>query len=206
MQDQALLVPIGHSLGAFHPGDGTDHVQQVRVGADVVELGDTDFGLWALAHGLPDSAGGPAVPCTRAGLREAAADTDSLPGFLRTGLIAEVTPGSAESVEFASTHRLVPLALGLGNDAEQPWLYSVGLLYQPLVLMTGALYDLWQWAHLAPDLWSACREAAGVAEAAGVTEPEQTQPELVLAGLFGSLHQLLSAHVACVDVRIEGLG
>jgi len=67
------------------------------------------------------------------------------------------------------------------------------------------LYDLWQWAHLSPDLWSACREAAAVASQAGVTEQEQTDPSQVLAGALASVPQLLQARVACFDVRIEGL-
>jgi hypothetical protein len=116
-------------------------------------------------------------------------------------LLARSTP----AVEFAEGHRLVPLVLGLGNTEEQPYLFSVGLLYQPMVTMTGALYDLWQWAHLSPDLWWACRELATVATRAGVTAPEQTDPDQVLAGALGSLPQLLSARVACFDVRIEGL-
>jgi hypothetical protein len=95
--------------------------------------------------------------------------------------------------------------LGLGNTKEEPWLFAAGLLYQPMVAMTGPLYDLWQWAHLSPDLWSACQEAAAVAVAAGVAEPEQTDPAQVLAGALEVVPQLLTAKVACFDVRIEGL-
>ena len=149
--------------------------RQVRVGAEVEELTDAQYVTWL--SGEPD------------------------PELLSRRLLASL----ADPVEFASTHRLLPLALGLGNTAEEPWLFSAGLLYQPMVAMTSPLYDLWQWAHLSPDLWSACREAAAVAVQAGAEAPEQTDPAQVLAGALETVPHLLSARVACFDVRIEGL-
>jgi hypothetical protein len=173
------LVPVGHDLGVFHDGMGGSPVRQIRVGAEVEELTEEQYKTW-----LAVLDGGPA--------------SDEL----RTRrLLADPT----DAVEFASTHRLLPLALGLGNTAEEPWLFSAGLLYQPMVVMTSPLYDLWQWAHLSPDLWSACRESAAVALQAGVTAPEQTDPAEVLAGALETVPHLLAARVACFDVRIEGL-
>lgn len=203
MTEQALLLPVGHGLGAFHPGDGeTAPVQQVRLGTAIAELTDAEFLVWTLAHGLVDEQG-QAVPSTEAAVLEYTDDQETVRSLLARGLLAEVVPGSSESVGFASAHRLVPLALGLGNSPEQPWLFAAGLLHQPLVLMTGGMYDLWQWAHLSPNLWLACQELALVATQAGLTDPEQTDPEQVLAGALGSLHQLLATRVACVDTRIE---
>jgi hypothetical protein len=117
------------------------------------------------------------------------------------GLLTEV----ADPVEFAVRHRLVPLALGLGNTPAEPWLFTAGLLHQPVVAMTGALYDLWQWAHLSPDLWTACHETAAVAVQAGMTDPEQTDPARVLDGALESVPPLLAARVACFDVRGGGV-
>jgi hypothetical protein len=124
--------------------------------------------------------------------------TSCSPALASRGLLASTD----DQVAFASTHRLLPLALGLGNTAAEPWLFSAGLLYQPLVSMTGPLYDLWQWAHLSPTLWSACQEAAAVAVQAGVTDREQTDPAEVLAGALATAPQLLAAKVACFDVRV----
>lgn len=174
------LVPIGHDLGVFHDGAG-GRVQQVRVGADIQELPDDLYEAWRTAHeSTPDSA------------------VDELSA-------RRLLASTADPVTFASTHRLLPLALGLGNSAEEPGLFTVGLLYQPIAAMTGPLYDLWQWAHLSPDLWSACRESAAVAIQAGVTASEQTDPAEVLAGAMETAPHLLAARVACFDVRIEGL-
>jgi hypothetical protein len=179
----ALVLPVGHDLGGYY--DGSVAVHQVRRGVEVVTLSAGEYRTWSAAHGARS-------PAPDASLRE-------------RGLLAEVTPGAPESVEFASTHRLLPLALGLGNTADQPGLFAVGLWYQPLVLMTGALFDLWQWAHLAPDLWMACRESAAVAADTGARDPEVTDPARVLEGVLGSLGQLLAARVACLDVRAEGV-
>ncbi|HEX6359401.1 hypothetical protein [Actinophytocola sp.] len=174
------LVPVGHDLGVYHDGMGS-HCQQVRVGATIEELSDDQYATWVGAHsGVP------------------AADAESL---LARGLLAS----TADQLEFATSHRFLPLALGLGNTEDEPWLFTAGLLYEPMVAMTGPLFDLWQWAHLSPDLWSACLEAAAVAEEAGATEPEQTDPEQVLAGALATAPQLLAARVACFDVRIGGV-
>ncbi|HEY0448951.1 hypothetical protein [Actinophytocola sp.] len=196
----AIVLPVGHDLGAFHPGDGAAAVRQVRLGAEIVELSTEEFQVWSLAHGIPS---GDTVSCTPADLSSPLSSPDAVAALRDRGLLAEVTPDSAQ--RFAAAHRLLPLALGLGNTAEEPWLFSVGLLYQPLVMMTGALFDLWQWAHLSPDLWLACRESAEVATRAGADDADVTDPARVLAGALGSLHQLLVARVACLDVRIEGV-
>lgn len=150
-------------------------VHQVRAGARIHDLDADRYQSWLAAT----------------------ADDD----LLALGLLADTD----DQVAFASEHRLLPLALGLGNTPDEPWVFSAGLLYQPLVGMTGPLYDLWQWAHLSPDLWTACREAAAVAVQAGATDAEQTDPAAVLAGALATVPHLLAARVACFDVRIEGL-
>jgi hypothetical protein len=195
------LLPVGHDLGAFHTGDGvTAPVQQIRLGAELVELSDAEFRLWSLAHGLPTGTDGQVVPTTEDELLAETDDPALVGSLVDRGLLA----AADDAVRFASTHRLVPLALGLGNSPAEPWLFSVGLLNQPIVAMTGALFDMWQWAHLSPDLWLACQESAAVAERAGVDDPNQTDPARVLDGVLGSLHMLLSVRVACLDLRLGG--
>ncbi len=198
------LFPVGHDLGAFHDGAG-GQCQQVRVGAEVVELDATRYEVWTAAHGTvgtdgTDGTDGTAAPATEESLRSAHGDL--VTELLAKRLLARTTPPA----EFASTHRLVPLALGLGNSVEEPWLFAVGLLYQPMVMMTGAVYDLWQWAHLSPDLRTACHESARAAARAGVSDVAQTDPDRVLTGALESLPQLVAARAACFDVRIEGVG
>ncbi|CRK58769.1 hypothetical protein [Alloactinosynnema sp. L-07] len=188
-----LLVPIGHNLGAFHLGDGA-HVQQVRRGADIVELSDVDFAVWALAHGSPTGADTGAwdrraVTAVAAELGLTGVDP-VIDGFLDTGLLAEVDPQDA--VGFAERHRLVPLLLGLGT-ADEPGLHQVGLLGTPLLTMTAELADLWEWSPLSADLWQACHESAALTD---------TAPDEVLTAVIGALHSLLSMNAACLDVRV----
>lgn len=177
------MLPVGHDLGAFHDGTG-GRTQQVRVGATIAELSEVEYGAWSAAHS-PEA---------------------SMPDDVRAALTARaLLADAADPVDFAARHRLVPLALGLGNTAAEPWLFTAGLLNQPVVAMTGALFDLWQWAHLSPDLWTACHEAAAVALQAGMTDPEQTDPARVLEGALESVPPLLAARVACFDVRTGGV-
>ena len=139
---------------------------------------------------------------TAAAVSEYTDDPAALHSLLEQGLLAQVVPGSPESVAFASRRRLLPLALGLGNSAERPGQFAAGLRGRPLVVMSGGMYDLWQWAHLSPNLWLACQELALVARRAGLTDPGRTDPAQVLSGAFRSLHPLLATRVACLDTLI----
>lgn len=203
--DDVLLVPVGHDLGVLYPEPGADqHRQQIRAGADVVELEDMDFAIWLLAHGVGDQ-----DRPTRASVIESAQRlglpvatiADAVDRFLVSGLLVEVEPTGESAVLFAEQHQLVPLMLGLGPDQEQPWLQTIGLLNQPVAQVSSAMYDVWAWAHLAPQLWTGCHDAAEVARLVGSTEPEELDPHRVLAGLLGSVHALLCVRAAYFDRR-----
>jgi hypothetical protein len=203
--DQELLIPVGHDLGALYPGDDPDqHRQQVRIGVDVVELADQDFAVWLLAHGTDDqdrptkeSLVDRAEKLGLAGVPVAAA----IERFLQDGLLVAVDPAADTAVAFAQRHQLFPLVHGLGPDPEQPWFQTVGMLNQPVAQVSNALYDVWVWAQLAPELWTGCQDAALVADQAGVTNPEETDPRQVLAGVLGQIHGLLCVRAAYFDQR-----
>jgi hypothetical protein len=202
-----LLLPVGHLLGASYPTLGSaEHTVHVRVGPDLVELDDAAFGAWALAHGLPG--GDTARPWTREALLRTAAErgvgdlTGAVSALLADRLLVEVPPGPAAAVAFAEQHRLVPLALGLGNDPDEPDTWSIGLLGRPLVTVTATLFDVFEWAHLDDDLWAACRRASERARRAGLTESAAVEPERLLTDVLGALHGLLSVDVACLDTRV----
>jgi hypothetical protein len=204
---EPLIFPIGHYIGAFYPTPGgTDHYQQVRIGADVLRLSDKEFAVWGTAHGVPERV--EVAPWTKSELIAAARDAGVRdPGsiiaeFLAAGTLVEVAAGTPSAVTFASEHRLVPLMLGLGNTPEEPWLYAIGFLDQPIVKTRSILYDLWEWAHLDTDIWAACHGAAGTARKAGVTDPEQNDPHALLTGLVESLHTLLGPNAAYLDRRL----
>jgi hypothetical protein len=199
--DRELLIPVGHDLGVLYPDNGPEHRQQVRVGGEVVELADREFAVWLLAHGVDD-----ADRPTRVSLAERAGalglEVDGvIERFLVDGLLAAVDPQADDAVEFAREHQLFPLVHGLGPDPEQPWLQTVGMLNQPIAQVSTALYDVWAWTQLAPELWTGCQDAATVARQVGVTSPEETEPRQVLTGVLSEVHGLLCVRAAYVDRR-----
>jgi hypothetical protein len=200
----ALLLPVGHDLGVLYAEPGTDvRRQQVRVGVEVVELEDRDFAVWLMAHGT-NSEDRPTRRSlmTSAGKLGLTDDVDrAIERFLTDGLLFEVDPDGESALSFAAEHQLIPLLHGLGPDAEQPWMQNIGLLNQPVVQVSGALYDVWAWAQLAPELWTGCQDAAMVARQVGVTSAEETEPRQVLSGVLAQVHGLLCVRAAYFDRR-----
>lgn len=210
-----IVLPIGHCIGVRHEDvpAGSNHANQIRVGADVLEPPDSQFMVWALAHGLAEKIDG-GEACTVEQVRGIAGELevlseaqvdDCLDALTVNGLIVRVRPDAASARQFARQYRLVPLTLGLGPRPDSGGLFGIGLLYQPFVLLSPALAELWQFSTVAPDLWSACQDAAASAEAAGMSEPDRTEPGRVLRGAFDSVLLMLSTRVACFDVRMPVL-
>ncbi|MGH3657925.1 MAG: hypothetical protein ACRDUA_14815 [Micromonosporaceae bacterium] len=205
--DEPLILPVGHYAGAFHHTVGSPgHHHNVMIGAQVLRLDDERFAVWLLARGLPDK-----ITTTRWTRRMvereavAAGVTDVpqvLAGLMADGLLVETIPGTEHSLDFAESYRLIPLLLGLGNSADEPWLHGIGFFNQPRLAVTSEVYSLWEWSHLDPDLWAACRAHAQTSQRAGLTDPEQVVPERILTGFLGALHPLLTAGAAYLDVAL----
>ncbi len=198
-----LLFPIGHCIGAVHGSSAdNDHFTQVRVGAQIHRLSDEQFTIWGLAHGVPDRlADGPwsrdtVLSHARRGVNQAEEVLESL---VELGLLAETTSAADSAVDFAQRYRLVPLMLGLGNTAEEPWIYSVGIVGMPIVQLSAMAYDLYEWAHLDANLWLACQGAAATAIRVGIDDPIATDPLETLNALVDTLHVMLSHNAVCLD-------
>jgi hypothetical protein len=180
-----LMFPIGHCLGTYFSGTEDTHVQQVRLGGEIVELTDDEFAVWSLAHGLTDARG----PWERARVAALLADTEiahsvvHIDDLAARNLLAEVDVDSP--ADFAARHRLLPLQLGLGNTAEVPAMFRSGTTDLPLTGMTRTLYDLWLSSHLSPNLLIACKE-------------HDAEPAAVLS----ALHALLAPGAACLDLAV----
>lgn len=202
--DDALLIPVGHDLGALYLDSGPERRQQVRVGVEVMELDDREFAVWLLAHGIGDD-DRPTRESLLGQAEKLGLDRDDVGAaveqFLGDGLLVAVEPESDAAVDFALEHQLFPLLQGLGPDPEQPWLQTIGMLNQPVAQVSSALYDVWAWAQLAPELWTGCQDAARVAQQVGVTNPEETEPRQVLAGVLAQVHGLLCVRAAYFDRR-----
>ncbi|WP_157630450.1 hypothetical protein [Kribbella catacumbae] len=195
-----LIFPIGHCLGTHYSGgDPDDHVQQVRLGGEIVELTDHEFAVWSLAHGLVDEPEVVPGPWDRACVEDAFADSgvsnaaELVDQLLTRSLLAEVDVDSPAAADFARQHRLLPLHLGLGNSAKYSTMFAAGTTEQPLVGMTKTLYDMWLWAHLAPNLLAACEERA--------TSDSPDALGLLTAALT-TMHSLLAPSAACLDLAV----
>jgi hypothetical protein len=190
-----LMFPIGHCLGTCYLGSADDHVQQVRLGGEILELSDHEFAVWALAHGLAEVA----APWDRASMEAASADSEIsdapelIDRLLSRSLLAEVDVDSPAAADFARRHRLLPLHIGLGNSAALSTMFATGTTEQPLVGMTRVLYDLWLWGHLAPNLMAACEEQSTA---------DEPDPHRLLAQALTTLHALLAPSAACLDVAV----
>lgn len=200
----ALLLPIGHDLGALYAEGGAARRQQVRAGIDLAELTELEFTVWLLAHGIDDqdqpTRDSVARSAERFGLDPADA-AGIVERLLADRLLVAIDPAGEAAVEFAQQHQLVPLLVGLGPDPDQPWMHNIGLLNQPIVQVSTAVYDVWSWTHLAPQLWAGCHDAAEVARTVGIAAVEETDPRQVLTGILRSVHGLLCVRAAYLDRR-----
>ena len=213
-----LVFPIGLLVGTFHNAAPARHHHEIRLGAKVHECTDSELAAWAFAHapleGVEEEpAGDGPAPWTAAALVRHLAGLDIpdaaslVAGLLGRGLLAELVPGTESATAFARSHRLVPSMYGLGNSADEPWLYSIGLLGHEVIRVDRPVFELWAWADTEPDLWRACESFATEEAAAGGTEPDVTEPERVLAGFLGTLHGLLSVQAAHLDtVELDRTG
>lgn len=202
---EALLVPIGHYVGAFYQDGERGLRRQVRRGATFHELTDDQFAIWSAAHGTQEAVQADVAWQRRsveehpqvAGLAGASGLIDEM---LDIGLLAEVTPGWDQVLEFARSYRLVPLMLGLGNSTDDHGLFDIGFLHQPVLSVSYPIYDLWQWSTVDDSVWATCENAADVAQRSGYTNPDYVDPARLLTGLLHSLHALLVAGAAYLDI------
>jgi hypothetical protein len=161
-----LVVPLGRYVGLLPDGGQLRHT--VRLGRKRIALSNEDMLAWATAHGrsTPDVA------------------------LRRIGLLAEV---GGDQEAFARGVRLLPLAIGLGNEPARPRTFAVGYPGSA-VPVTAPVFHLWSRACVEPDLWTACTVLA---------ERDRADPRRLLADLLADLHRLLAANVACLDLRLD---
>ena len=192
------VYPLGHLIRVRAAQDEF----HVRVGAELQRLPAADFSVWAMAHGPADHVPRPwtvdelADQATAIGLPDA---PERLGRLEEAGLVALAAPGADSGLALARRVRMVPLVLGLGNSAENPDAYSVGLPGRPLAVLSAAAYDLFEWATMETSLWRACEGAAATAARVGIDDPLASDPEALLTALLEDLHRLLTPNAVCLD-------
>jgi hypothetical protein len=200
----SLLFPIGHYVGVHYRVNDTSPPRQVRRGGTIHELSEDQFAVWSAAHGLPDAIEN-GVAWQRHSVEEhprvagRTGTPEIIDQLLGTGLLAEAG-AAADALDFARSHRVMPLMLGLGNRPDQVDMCGIGFLNLPAIDVSFAIYDLWQWSAMDDSLWATCVNAADVARRAGLTDPQSIEPTQLLSAFLGSLHALLLANAACLDI------
>lgn len=157
--------PVGHYAGVPVDPRPADHL--VRVGYTLEGLTEDEFGVWVLAHGLPQTADRDwtrrhIVERADAARIEQAGDRyDELVG---RGLLAAVPVGpdrDGEVEAFVRGHRLHPLLVGLGAVNGQPEHHAIGVPgVGTAALLDEACFDLWRWAAITSSLWRYCERLA----------------------------------------------
>jgi len=207
------LFPVGHFAGPVYPhrGAAAPDSFEIRFRDGVFSLSAAEYVVWASAHGDPADVG--ARPLTRADAEHAArlAGLDApgpvFEGLRADGLIAVVPPDADGAREFAMTHQIRPLALGLGNTPDRPAVFEIGMPGAARVSVGYDVYHIWLFAHLATDLWSALAEMADEAARANAEEPDADRPLLVddpdtlLRHVIEALPVLISTSCVYLDRR-----
>jgi len=195
-------------MGPFHPtlgGPPKHHI--VRVGWNTPKLQDeAHFDIWALAHGLPAEMS--TEPWTRQALIDAADDAEKpgaatiLDNLVELGLVVEVARGSDRAREFANSYCVRSLLMGLGNTREDPARDGIGIAGLPPILkVRPRVFEIWQWAHLWPTIWSACEGIALVTNPVEGSGAEHASPESVLDFMLDAFRDLISHGAIYLDLQ-----
>ncbi|MEI8410783.1 MULTISPECIES: hypothetical protein [unclassified Kribbella] len=186
----ATVFPVGFYGGA------RDAEQVVRVGWSQHRLGEDAFGVWVLAHGLPEVGKGAWTPedviqqAESVGIPDAGKELEALAD---AGSVVVVD----DPANFARSHRMDVLFVGLGNAPDRVDGHAVGI---PGVGTAAVLdpdcYELWQWGSVAPTLWHSCELRATVTADHG----QPANPVTALAEILGDLRFLIAHGCAYLDV------
>ncbi|MBF6175696.1 P-loop NTPase [Nocardia blacklockiae] len=203
---EPILIPVGHSVGPlFTPESGRPDSYEIRFADGIFGLGHEELRVWALAHGDPTTI--IEDPPRRDRIKHEARELtpekvdENIDTLLEFGLLVELSRQDAEqSRSFAYRHQIEPLGIGLGNSADAPHSFRIGLPGTPLVTVTYDVYHLWMFAHRHASLWDAIeymvtdRREEGMARI-GV----ETDPHRLLNTLLHTLPALIATSTAYID-------
>ncbi|PRZ41758.1 hypothetical protein CLV47_108117 [Antricoccus suffuscus] len=203
-----VLLPVGHDLGAHFADKDSDPTFRVRVGEQMVEFDASEYVVWSLAHGSIGrgeewSRADVAAAATARGLTDVESVIDRL---IEWTMLYDIGLGTDESIDFSLVFRPVPLMLGLGTTIDDPDVFSVGLANEAFIQTTRPIYDLYVWAHLDENLWSACVASAALAAKDGASAPERTDPRLLMEYFLLGAHDFLAADGMYFDIARDRSG
>jgi tetratricopeptide (TPR) repeat protein len=205
-----LVVPIGHFAGPMYTSVDAEIPEsfEVRFRDGVYSLSPEEYAVWAVSHGDPSLVTDQA-PTTRevaewsaraAGVPEPGPILDSL---IEDGLLVETCTLGDQAQEFARHHRVIPLALGLGNSPQNPAEFHIGLPNAARVSVGYDVYHTWLFSHRAPNLWDALLTIAEEARESNKEVPGGDllvdDPDVLLSALLQALQVLISTSCVFID-------
>ena len=211
-----LVVPVGHFAGPMytsHLAEAPDSFE-IRFRDGIYSLSAEEYAVWAVSHGDPNlvNAG---VPTTKEVVEYAAraAGVDEpgpvFDGLVSNGLLVDVGETGTSAREFAREHRVIPLALGLGNSPQNPAEFQIGLPNAARVSVGYDVYHMWLFSYRTPTLWHALQAIADEGKEANEDEGDGNDgnegvrliddPDLLLDALLRALQVLVSTSCVFVD-------
>jgi hypothetical protein len=194
----ATVFPVGH-YGGIRPGEDGPDTQVIRIGWKQHRIDEDAFGVWVLAHGLPEVGKGSWTvdqvieQSAAAGIEDAASQLSRLAD---AGLVAMVD-SPIGATRFARAHRMDVLFVGLGNTPDRLDGHAVGIPgLGTAAVLDPDCYELWQWGSVAPTLWHSCEVRATVTAGHG----EAVDPAKALMEVLGDLRFLIAHGCAYLDV------
>ncbi len=199
----SVVLPAGHVLGPFFTDEHAEMPESVdiRLGDELSSIPAAAYAVWAAAHGEPGANGG----MTRATTLAAAAQLVDEPDrwfdqLTAQGLLVELAHTPQARQRFARSHRVLPLALGLGNSAEHPDRFIVGMVGSPAVTLPASAFLVWMFGHRYPSLWQTCENVVSTTQ---LMIGSEVDPAAVLADVVALLPPLLAHGCACLDRRTD---
>ncbi|MBB5159349.1 hypothetical protein BJ970_006948 [Saccharopolyspora phatthalungensis] len=185
---RTLLIPVGHVTGGHRSSATGQLCAEIRLGSRFLEVSADELAVWQVAH---RAWGKESIPFTRQDLEclqvGAGAARASIDRLIHLDLLVEVRPGTRDVVDFARSHRFVPLLLGLGNTTTTPWLYRIGMIDRTLIEVHTNVYRIFVASPAQRSLWHACVTVA------------REEAILELDMFIRSVHALLSVEAGHFD-------
>ncbi|MGI8647183.1 MAG: hypothetical protein ACR2JX_02995 [Mycobacteriales bacterium] len=199
-----MVLPVGHVLGPFFTDEHAEIPESVdiRLGEELISIPSGAYAVWAAAHGEPGVDSGMPRAATIAAAAQLVDEPDRwFDQLTARSLLVELPDTPQARQRFARSHRVLPLALGLGNSAEHPDRFIVGMVGAPAVTLPASAFLAWMFGHRYPSLWQTCENVVNTTQ---LMIGAEVDPAAVLADVITLLSPLLVHGCACLDRRTDG--
>lgn len=186
-----VLVPVGMSLGVMHDGADRPPRRVVRVGEEMHSLTRAQAWVWDIVHAPAEDASGPRRLGVETAVARRGVDGEAaVQSSVERGVLYELDFAPPALRAFCDSHRIVPVARGLGNSSDDLETFSFGYADGELARTGPLMNEVLRWS-------AAYGSISGLLSA---LLPDDTDDlaELVVR----NLHSFIATHTLFLD-RIE---